>query len=126
MASLLFFKRRRHHGICSIPSQATPSFRKIADSEYQAINQYLQDYQPINKPDKSKITLSYQEPISVVRKHAIITTVCNSVTRFNLHNDKHHTWRYFIDTVEVHLLINLNPICNSKMLWRWWIPTTYL
>lgn len=114
MASLLFFKRRRHHGICSIPSQATPSFRKIADSEYQAINQYLQDYQPVNKPDKSKITLSYQEPISVVRKHAIITTVCNSVTRFNLHNDKHHTWRYFIDTVEVHLPYQLEPYLQQQ------------
>ncbi|MEX5790481.1 IgaA/UmoB family intracellular growth attenuator [Providencia hangzhouensis] len=41
MASFLYFRRGRHSGVYQIPSVASPSFRKMIDSDYQTISQYL-------------------------------------------------------------------------------------
>lgn len=114
MASFLFYRWKRRRGIYSISSRATPSYRKISGVEYQMVVKYLQNNQPVNQNDKGKITASYQDPSSILKKHAVISTVCNSVTRFNLRNEQHKTWRYFIDTVEVNLPYQLEPYLQQQ------------
>ncbi|WBA57006.1 intracellular growth attenuator family protein [Providencia sp. 21OH12SH02B-Prov] len=106
MASFLYFRRGRNSGVYQIPSQAEPSFRKMIDSDYQIISQYLRTN--LFSPQGSE-----QNPWQL-KKNAVIATVCNSVTRFNLRQEQTNGWRYFIDTIEVKLPEQLEPYLQQK------------
>lgn len=106
MVSFLYFRRGRNSGVYQIPSQAEPSFRKMIDSDYQTISQYLKTSLP--SPQDAD-----QTPWQL-KKNSVIATVCNSVTRFNLRQEHTNTWRYFIDTVEVKLPSQLEPYLQQQ------------
>ncbi|EPG9813025.1 IgaA/UmoB family intracellular growth attenuator [Providencia stuartii] len=106
MASFLYFRRGRNSGVYQIPSQAEPSYRKMIDNDYQIISQYLRT-NPF--PSQSAEQTPWQ-----LKKNAVIATVCNSVTRFNLRQEQANSWRYFIDTIEVKLPHQLEPYLQQK------------
>lgn len=106
MASFLFFRRGRNSGIYNIPTQAEPSFRKMIDSDYQTVSQYI-------RTNLSSAQDGVQTPWQL-KKNSVIATVCNSVTRFNLRQEQANTWRYFIDTVEVRLPAQLEPYLQQQ------------
>ncbi|WP_336431808.1 IgaA/UmoB family intracellular growth attenuator [Providencia rettgeri] len=106
MASFLYFRRGRHSGVYQIPSVASPSFRKMIDSDYQTISQYLNYCAAIS-------TNTSQHPWQI-KKNSIIATVCHSLTRFNLRQEQGNSWRYFIDTIEVQLPSQLEPFLQRQ------------
>ncbi|MGF7482420.1 IgaA/UmoB family intracellular growth attenuator [Providencia sp. SP181] len=106
MASFLYFRRGRHSGIYQIPSVASPSFRKMIDSDYQTITQYLNYCATASNS-------SSQSPWQI-KRNSTIGTVCHSVTRFNLRQEQGNSWRYFIDTIEVQLPSQLEPYLQRQ------------
>ncbi|WP_419210253.1 IgaA/UmoB family intracellular growth attenuator [Providencia manganoxydans] len=106
MASFLYFRRGRNSGVYQIPSQAEPSFRKMIDSDYQTISQYLRS--------NLSSSLNVEQSRWQLKKNPVIATVCNSVTRFNLRQEKTDSWRYFIDTLEVKLPSQLEPYLQQQ------------
>ncbi|MBP6123085.1 MULTISPECIES: IgaA/UmoB family intracellular growth attenuator [Providencia] len=106
MASFLYFRRGRHSGVYQIPSLATPSFRKMIDTDYQTISQYLKHC--------ASASHNPSQTVWQIKKNATIATICNSVTRFNLGQEQGYAWRYFIDTIEVQLPSQLEPFLQRQ------------
>lgn len=106
MASFLYFRRGRHSGVYQIPSVASPSFRKMIDSDYQTISQYLNYCASVSNNSSQK---AWQ-----IKKNSTIATICHSVTRFNLRQEQGNSWRYFIDTVEVQMPSQLEPYLQRQ------------
>ncbi|WP_043892769.1 IgaA/UmoB family intracellular growth attenuator [Providencia sneebia] len=106
MASILYFRRRQNAGIYQIASRAEPSYRKMIDSDFQSISQYLRNkLSPSQDKDKTPW---------LVKKNAVIATVCNSVTQFNLRQEQTNSWRHFIDKIEVELPSELEPYLQQQ------------
>ncbi|ENZ0174451.1 IgaA/UmoB family intracellular growth attenuator [Providencia rettgeri] len=106
MASFLFFRRGRRSGVYQIPSVASPSFKKMIDSDYQTLSQYLNYC--------SAISINTSQHPWQIKKNSIIATVCHSLTRFNLRQEQGNSWRYFIDTIEVQLPSQLEPFLQRQ------------
>lgn len=106
MASFLYFRRGRRSAVYQIPSVAAPSFRKMIDSDYQIISQYLNYCLSVSMTPSQ---LPWQ-----IKKNSIIATVCHSLTRFNLRQEQGNSWRYFIDTIEVQLPSQLEPFLQRQ------------
>ncbi|HGN1706494.1 TPA: IgaA/UmoB family intracellular growth attenuator [Providencia rettgeri] len=106
MASFLYFRRGRHSGVYQIPSVASPSFRKMIDSDYQIISQYLNYC--------SSTSINPSSHAWQIKKNSTIATICHSLTRFNLRQEQGSTWRYFIDTIEVQLPSQLEPFLQRQ------------
>ncbi|MEQ5223480.1 IgaA/UmoB family intracellular growth attenuator [Providencia alcalifaciens] len=107
MVSVLFFRRGRRSSVYQIPSLATPAFKKMIESDFQTITQYLNH-------SASKNLHSPSQPARQIKKNATVATICNAVTRFNLRQEQGQGWRYFIDTIEVQLPSQLEPFLQRQ------------
>ncbi|HEQ1859274.1 TPA: intracellular growth attenuator family protein [Providencia alcalifaciens] len=107
MVSVLFFRRGRRSSVYQIPSLATPAFKKMIESDFQTITQYLNH-------SASKNLHSPAQAAWQIRKNATVATICNAITRFNLRQEQGQDWRYFIDTIEVQLPSQLEPFLQRQ------------
>ncbi|WP_272521966.1 IgaA/UmoB family intracellular growth attenuator [Providencia sp. PROV202] len=107
MVSVLFFRRGRRSSVYQIPSLATPAFKKMIESDFQTITQYLNH-------SASKNLHSSSQTAWQIRKNATVATICNAITRFNLRQEQGQGWRYFIDTIEVQLPSQLEPFLQRQ------------
>ncbi|CAG9406504.1 IgaA/UmoB family intracellular growth attenuator [Providencia alcalifaciens] len=107
MVSVLFFRRGRRSSVYQIPSLATPAFKKMIESDFQTITQYLNH-------SASKNLHSPSQAAWQIRKNATVATICNAITRFNLRQEQGQGWRYFIDTIEVQLPSQLEPFLQRQ------------
>ncbi len=107
MVSVLFFRRGRRSSVYQIPSLATPAFKKMIESDFQTITQYLNHSASKNLHTPSQAAWQ-------IRKNATVATICNAITRFNLRQEQGQGWRYFIDTIEVQLPSQLEPFLQRQ------------
>ncbi|MGL5952766.1 MAG: IgaA/UmoB family intracellular growth attenuator [Providencia rustigianii] len=107
MVLFLFFRRGRRSSVYQIPSLAAPSFKKMIESDYQILSQYLNH-------NASKNIHVPSQPAWQIKRNSIVATICNAVTRFNLRQEQGNSWRYFIDTVEVQLPEQLEPFLQRQ------------
>ncbi|MDR5617411.1 IgaA/UmoB family intracellular growth attenuator [Arsenophonus sp.] len=109
----LFMKGKKGNGINRLPFLIQANYRKITSDEYQIICDYLKytnSEQILIKTKEATIRKLFDFP----KRNAWVSTGCNAITRFSLINDQDNLWRYFIDSKEVHLPLQLEPYLTTQ------------
>ncbi len=92
-------KRRRLPWLHAFPGATT---RKLTDEERRGIENYLED---LNQSQQLPASGSTVAPalISLNAQSNTVFTLTRSITRYGITTDDPNKWRYFLDSIEVHL-----------------------
>ena len=99
-----FFRRRAQHRyrLPFLNAFAGASTRKLSAEERSAIEQYLESF---NRIQLTPATGASAAPISLKLNAQSNNVMCltRSITRYGITTDDPNKWRYYLDSVEVHL-----------------------
>ncbi|MEB6381242.1 intracellular growth attenuator family protein [Leclercia adecarboxylata] len=103
IAGWLFRRRaQRRYRLPYLNAFTGASTRKLAAEERSAIEQYLESF---NRIQQMPATGASAAPVSLSLNAESNTVLCltRSITRYGITTDDPNKWRYYLDSVEVHL-----------------------
>lgn len=100
--AIVFFRRYRTLPE-KLPLLIPAAKRRLSADEKQAVTAYLATESPAGKSLLSRFSRhSTKEPIFTARSHKVYS-VTYPITRYGLSTDSPQQWRYYLDTLEIHL-----------------------
>ncbi|CDG19711.1 Flagellar operon control protein umoB [Xenorhabdus poinarii G6] len=109
MASFLIFRWRRLDNTSYLQLLAKKNRRKLDADEYQTIESYVRNARLITT--NRRYSTSY--PVLPIKHHGVYT-ITHPVTRFSSATDEVHHWLYYIDEMEIHLPVWLEPFIKQQ------------
>lgn len=103
IAGWLFRRRsQRRYRLPYLNAFTGASTRKLAAEERSAIEQYLESF---NRIQQMPATGASAAPVSLSLNAESNTVLCltRSITRYGITTDDPNKWRYYLDSIEVHL-----------------------
>ncbi|OTA15977.1 intracellular growth attenuator protein IgaA [Xenorhabdus vietnamensis] len=110
MASFLTFRWRRLDNARYLQSIAKTTSRKLNTEEYQAIESYVRNTS-LSMATNSRRRADY--PVLPI-KHNNVYIITHPITRFSAATNGVHHWRYYLDEMEIHLPVWLEPFIKQQ------------
>jgi len=104
IAGSIFLYVLRHRSPLAKPLPfLNPSHRKLSDEERSAVERYLASLAHNRTSILPGGISGAQEQLVLTSQSNQVYPVTQAITRYGLSTDNPHKWRYYLDTVEVHL-----------------------
>ena len=103
LAGWFWRQRSRHRGLSWLQTTFSgATTRKLSDDELSAVERYLE---AVNQTLVVPVTGSTvaPEPLKLNAHSNTVYALTRAITRYGITTDDLNKWRYFLDSVEVHL-----------------------
>lgn len=102
LAGWLFRLRVKHRRLPWVQAFAGASTRKLAEDEQTAVESYLDELR-LTQPLPVSGASDTPAPLALNTRSQTVFSITRAITRYGITTDAPNKWRYFLDSVEVHL-----------------------
>jgi hypothetical protein len=88
--------------------------RKLSEQERRAVEKYLEGLNHARQMPASGASVA-PAVLSLTQQSDTVFTVTRAITRYGITTDDPNKWRYFLDSVEVHLPPSGSSISMTKI-----------